>query len=154
MKKKLLSGALSVIALVSFAGIALAAETTTGDSMHSGNAMPSSMMMMHPPAPMILTVSNDGMGRIRGVVASVSATSITIAGWGGVWTITPDSNATMLPVGSALSDIKVGDYVGAIGKVSEDTPSMTATVIRDWTAKHAMMHSDSMMGSTTGSMAH
>ncbi|MDE1925340.1 MAG: hypothetical protein KGH79_04160 [Patescibacteria group bacterium] len=154
MNKKLIAGIISVTALVSFAGVALAASMT-GDSMHSGTAMPSSMMMMHPPAPMILMVSNDGMGRIRGVVASVNTTSITVAGWGGVWTITPDTNITMLPAGSSLSDIKVGDYVGAIGKVSEDAPSITATIIRDWTAaKHAMMHSDSMMGSTTGSMAH
>jgi hypothetical protein len=148
--------------LLLFAGIAFAAENAmTGDAMHSGSAMPSSMMM-HPPAPMILSVTNAGMGRLRGVVASVNATSLTIAAWGGIWTINTDANTNMLPSGSMLSDVKVGDYVGVIGKVSEDAPTITATIVRDWTTKSAMMHDsmmkkdtttgDHMMSSSTGSM--
>src|SRR5258708_7074438 len=142
--------------LLLFAGIAFAADTAmTGDAMHASGGM-SGLMMMHPPAPMILSITSDGMGRLRGVVASVSTTSITVAAWGGAWTITLDSNTSMLPSGSLLSDIKVGDYIGVIGKVSEDAPAMSASVIRDWTAKKntmmhdSMMKSDHMMASSTG----
>ena len=147
--------------LLLFAGIAFAADKAmTGDAMmHKDSMVPSSMMMMHPPAPMILSVTNDGMGRLRGVVASVNATSLTIAAWGGIWTINTDTNTNMLPSGSMLSDIKVGDYVGVIGKVSEDAPTITATIVRDWTAKSAMMHDtmmkkDKMMATSSDSMMH
>ena len=155
MKNKILASGGGVLLLMSFAvaGIALAAEMTGGAAMHTDSMKPSSMMM-HPPAAMIVTINNDGTGRLRGVVASVSTNSITVATWGGVWTINADTNAAMLPKGSSLSDIKVGDYVGASGKVSEDSPTLTATVIRDWTAKTAMMHDtmmkdNHMMASTT-----
>ncbi len=147
-----------------FAGIAFAAENAmTGDAMmqkdtmmKKDSMMPSSMMMMHAPAPMILSVTNDGMGRVRGVVASVNATSLTIAAWGGMWTITTDSYTKMLPAGSGMADIKVGDYVGVVGMVSENSPTITATTVRNWTTKHdAMMmkKSDAMM-SSEGSMMH
>ena len=132
-----------------FAGIAFAAENAMmGDAMmHKDSMAASSMMMMRPPAPMILSVTNDGMGRLRGVVASVNATSLTIAGWGGIWTINTDANTNMLPSGSMLADIKVGDYVGVIGKVSEDAPVIIATIVRNWTAKHDVMMNkgDAMM---------
>lgn len=96
--------------------------------------------MMHPPAPMILIVNSDGTGRLRGVVSAVSSTSLTVAAWGGPWIVSATSNTKTLGT-NALSEIKVGDYVGAMGLVSEDAPSMTATIIRDWTTKHdAMMH--------------
>ena len=134
--------------LLLFAGIAFAADKAmTGDAMmHKDSVTPSSMMMMHPPAPMILSVTSDGTGRMRGVVTSVSTTSITVAAWGGVWTINTDAHTSMLPSGSMLSDVKVGDYVGVVGMVSEDAPSITATVVRDWTAKHdAMMNKDDAM---------
>ena len=118
MKKRILvmSGGVAIFMSFAIAGIALAAEVTggaamQGDSMMHKDKAPSSMMMMHPPAPMILSVTNEGMGRIRGVVASVNATSITVAGWGGVWTINTDSDTNVRPSGSLLSDIKVGDYV-------------------------------------------
>ena len=156
MKNKILASGGGVLLLMSFAvaGIALAAEMTGGAAMHTDSMKPSSMMMMHPPAAMIVTINNDGTGRLRGVVASVSTNSITVATWGGVWTIHADTNATILRANSSLSDIKVGDYVGASGKVSEDSPTLTATVIRDWTAKTAMMHDtmmkdNHMMASTT-----
>ncbi len=134
--------------LLLFTGIAFAAENAmTGDSMmHKDSMAPSSMMMMHPPAPMILTVTGDGVGKLRGVVTSVNATSLTIAAWGGVWSINTNANTNMLPSGSMLANIKVGDYVGVIGMVSEDGPTISATTVRDWTTKHdAMMKKDSMM---------
>jgi hypothetical protein len=115
--------------------------------------------MMHPPAPMILNVNPSGKGTIRGVVASVSATSITVAGWGGIWTIQTNANTNILPSGVSLSGIKVGDYVGAMGTVSENGPTMTATSLRDRTMKSATMngsdkikkHGDAM---TNTSMTH
>lgn len=165
MKRNIQMGVVGVAgSLLLFAGIAFAADNAmTGDAMmHKDSTMPSSMMMMHPPAPMILSVTNDGMGRLRGVVTAVNATSLSVAAWGGVWTINTVADTNILPSGSSLSDIKVGDYVGAAGTVSEDGPVMTATIVRDWTAKAAMMHDsmmkkdtmtgDHMMSSSTGSM--
>ncbi len=163
MKRNIQIGVVGVAgSLLLFSGIAFAAENAmTGDSMmHKDSMMPSSMMMMHAPAPMILSVANDGMGRLRGVVASVNATSLTIAAWGGIWTINTDAHTTMLPAGSVMSDIKVGDYVGVMGMVSENTPTITATIVRNWTTKHdammnkpeAMMSSDHMMNSDSSIM--
>lgn len=166
MKNKviIMSGGIAVFTSFAIAGIALAASMTggvamQGDSMMHNDKTPSSMMMMHPPAPMILTVTGDGTGRLRGVVVSVSATSTTVAGWGGIWTIHVVSDTKMLPKGTSLSDIKVGDFIGAMGTVSEDSPTMTASIIRDWTAKAAMMHDstmkgDHMMATSSGAMMH
>ena len=153
MKRTVLKiGGLSMASLLALSSMALVASAMEKTGMMSGDAMqhsadtPSSMMMMHPPAPMILTISNDGKGRLRGVVASVSATSITVATWGGMWTVNAVSDTQMLPARILMSEIKVGDYVGVMGTVSEDGPTMTATIIRDWTQKHdAMMKKDSMM---------
>ena len=165
MKNKImvLSGGAALFISFAIAGIALAADVSggaaiQGDSMMHKDKMPSSTMMMHPPAPMILTVTNEGVGRLRGVVASVNATSITVAGWGGIWTINTVSGTNMVPSGSSLSDIKVGDYVGAMGTISEDGPVMTASIVRDWTAKGMMhdttMKSDHMTATSSGSMLH
>ena len=75
MKKKIIGFGLMVASIGAFASVALAA-TLGGDAMvHKDSTMPSSVMMMHPPAPMILNINSDGMGRLRGVVASVNATS-------------------------------------------------------------------------------
>ncbi len=151
MKNKILvvGSAAAVCMSFAFAYIAFASDVTggaamQGDSMMHKDATPSSMMMMHPPAPMILNIGNDGMGRLRGVVASVSTTSITVATWGGVWTINAGTDTQLLPGGSSLASIKVGDYVGAAGSVSENGPTMTAKIIRDWTTKNVMAH-DTMM---------
>ena len=155
-------GAIASVAL--FSGAAFADTAMVQDSMHS-SGMPSSMMMMHPPAAMILTVDTKGNGRLRGVVATVGTTSITVAGWGGVWTILTTGNTSMSPKNMVFSDIKVGDYVGTMGTVSEDGPTLTATLIRDFTGKkNAMMQHDTMkkdammkddhMTAATGTMTH
>lgn len=160
MKKNILNLSFSVLALSAFAGVAFAA-TSSGDTMMKNDSMkgdammtdhmtPSSMMMMHPPAPTILSVESNGMGRIRGVVSAVSTTSISVATWGGIWTITADAHTQIVPAGYSLSNIKVGDYVGAMGSVSEDGPVLMAKVLRNWTAKHdAMMSGDHMNKSDT-----
>ena len=145
MKNKVMviSGGVAVFMLFAVAGIALAADMTGGAAMHGDK--PSSMMMMQPPAPMVLTVLSSGQGRIRGVVASVGVNSLTIAAWGGTWTVNVTSSTVVSPQND-LSKIVVGDFVGVTGMVSEDSPTITADHIRDWTAKSAMMHSDTNTG--------
>lgn len=138
---KVMAGSVAVIVLA-MSSVAFA-ESMSGDAMHT-SSMPSSMMMMHPPAPMILSVENNGKGRLRGVVSSVTSTSITVATWGGNWTISTTGDTQILPSKITFSEIKVGDYVGAIGTVSEDAPSLTATLIRDFTDKKNAMMQDSM----------
>ena len=153
-KSSLMIGGSTAALLFATAGIAFAAEMMNDggivkDKMTSTSA-PSSMMMMHPPAPMILTVSPEGMGRIRGVVSAVGANSLTVAGWGGMWTINITSSTKVTP---DLGSIKVGDYVGAMGSISEDGPTMTADIVRKWETKKDMkgamkdgIHDDKMKG--------
>ena len=140
------------VSLFGFTGLALAQSSMTHDAMQK-TTRPSSMTM-HPPAPMILTISASGEGRIRGVVTSVGANTLTIASWGGVWTITI-SNATIILPKNDFSKIAVGDYVGASGMVSEDGPTMAAEYLRNWTTKReAMMKEDRMMATSSASMVH
>ena len=95
MNSKLITAAVGAAAILSTAGVAFAmsmtGDTMKGDTMMKGDAMkglPSAMMMMHPPAPMILTVSEKGMGRLRGVVSAVGTNSLTVAAWGaGAWSV-------------------------------------------------------------------
>ena len=147
MKRILLvAGSVGVVFAMTIAGTALAAESMSG-SMHADTMKPSAAMMMHPPAPMVLSIDINGMGRIRGVVTSVGTDTIMIAAWGGTWTITSDGATSVFPRGSSLSDIHVGDFVGVMGMVSEDSPMVAATLIRDWSSKGAMMHAGAMTGS-------
>ena len=149
----------AAVAALFASSVAFAETSMMGDAMHK--SMPSSMMMMRPPAPMILSVEGNGKGRLRGVVASVSTTSITVATWGGLWTISTTGDTQVMPTKMTFSEIKVGDYVGAMGMVSEDSPMLTATLIRDFTDKKSMMQDsmkkgatmkdDRMMSSSTGS---
>ena len=144
MKRILLvGGSVGVVLAITIAGTALAAESMSG-SMHADTMKPSAAMMMHPPAPMVLSIDTNGMGRIRGVVTSVGTSSIMIAAWGGVWTITTNGATSVLPGGSSVSDIHVGDFIGVMGMVSEDGPMVAATLIRDWSSKGPMTHTGAM----------
>ena len=140
MKHKLIAAGSFILAL-SFI-VPVLAQTTTGTvTMHGsdGTMMPSSVMMMHPPKPMVLTVSTSGHGLLRGVVESVGTSSLTVAAWGGTWTVTVPVGTIVSP-SSDLSKVAVGDFVGATGMVSENAPILVADYVRDWTMKDAMMH--------------
>lgn len=142
IKYKILAGAGIVSAFVA-AGIALAQNA----------GMPSGVMMMHPPKPMILTVGSNGHGLLRGVVESVSSSSLTVAAWGGTWTVNI-GNDTIVNLSKGLGAIEVGDFIGALGNVSEDGPIMTADYVRDWSTKHMMMKDEHMMGTSTSPTTH
>ena len=141
VRYKTLAGA-GIVGVFAVAGIVLAQ-----------NSMPSSLMMMHPPKPMILTVGANGHGILRGVVESVATSSLTVAAWGGTWTVNIGSNAMMTPA-NGLGAIVAGDFVGVSGMVSEDGPIITADHVRDWSTKHTMMKDEHMMSTSTNSTAH
>ncbi|MBI3627605.1 MAG: hypothetical protein HY220_02575 [Candidatus Sungbacteria bacterium] len=154
-----IAGLITTASLFALIGVALADNKMMDDSLH-GSMMPSSVMMMHPPRPMVLTVSNSGHGLLRGVVTSVATSSISVASWGGIWTVTMAANTTIVP-SNGLSGIAVGDYVGVSGGVSGDSPMINAEYLRDWTAKSnstmhndSMMHSPNMTGTSSDSMTH
>lgn len=142
IKYKILGG-VGLVGIFVAAGIALA----------ENSAMPSSKMMMHPPKPMILTVGANGHGLLRGVVESVGTSSLTVAAWGGTWTVNIGNNAMVTP-SNGLGAIAVGDFVGVSGMVSEDGPVITADHVRDWSTKHMMMKNEHMMGTSTNSGTH
>ena len=148
IKHKILGGAGLMVLALAVTGVAFAADSM----MHSSDTMmpkPSSLMMMHPPKPMVLMISSNGKGLLRGVVKSMGVSSITVATWGGIWTVNMNDNTTIAPSDN-ISAIAVGDFVGVSGMVSEDSPTITAERVRDWTAKSAMMHNDKMMGVMVG----
>ena len=180
MKKNIQTGIVTLaVAGLSFAGVAFAMDTAmTGDAMMHKDAMSGSMM--NHPAPMVLEINKNGQGRLRGVVASVSAASITVSGWGGVWTVNTTAGTTFSGA-TSIADIKVGDFVGVMGTFAKEGWMVNATIVRDWNGtsgsmmKHdammksgdsmmkkddAMMKKDSMVGgdhmmaSSTGSMTH
>ncbi len=156
IKQKTLGGIGLLIAAFAVVSVVFAQDAMQGKDamMHKDTTMPSSMMMMHPPKPMVLTVSASGHGLLRGVVKSVTTSSISVAAWGGIWTVNITNNTIVTP-SSGLSAIAAGDFVGVSGSVSEDSPTINADYVRDWSAKAAMMKSDHMMGATTSdSMMH
>lgn len=111
------------------------------------------------PAPMVVSIENSGNALIRGVVQSVSAEKVTIATWGGVWTIRSagEGATTVLPAGpsgtSDLSLIAVGHFVGAEGIIATDEPAtITAAFVRDWTTnpyRGALLNSSGTISAPT-----
>ncbi len=102
--------------------------------------MPNLPLLGATPAPMVVSIENSGNALIRGVVQSVTATEVTIATWGGVWTIRSagEGATTVLPTGpsgsSDMSSIMVGHFVGAEGIITLNEPmTINAAFVRDWT---------------------
>ncbi len=102
--------------------------------------MPNLPLLGATPAPMVVSIENSGNTLIRGVVQSVTANEVTIATWGGVWTIRSagEGATTVLPTGpsgsSDMSSIMVGHFVGAEGIIDLNEPmTVNAAFVRDWT---------------------
>jgi hypothetical protein len=90
------------------------------------------------PAPMVTTIDASGNILIRGVVQSVGTDSLTLAGWGGTYTIRTTADTTVAPVGvngaGDVSGIMPGDFVGVDGVVAPDQVwTVNAADVRDWT---------------------
>ncbi len=121
MTKKLVA-TIGIIGFFASAGIAFAQTTTTAH-----------------PMPMVLDVTSGGKVLLRGTVQSVSSGSVTVASWGGTWTVNVASTALVLPSGTALSSFQQGDFVGVQGSIdSSGNLMVNATLIRDWTARQTL----------------
>jgi hypothetical protein len=80
----------------------------------------------------ILQVGAAGKVPMRGTIASVSTGSFTVTSWGGAWTVNVGSAAQILPV-NGITQLKVGDFVGVQGTVSQSASwTIDATLVHDW----------------------
>ncbi len=89
----------------------------------------------------IVQVGPKGNILLRGTIASVTAGTITVQSWGGVWTVSIPSSATVLPAAATdyASQFKTGDFVGVEGSVATDANwTVNATIVRDWTYRAAL----------------
>lgn len=124
MSRKLIA-ALGIVGFLASAGVAFAQTASSSATPHA--------------MPMVLEVGQGGKVLLRGTVTSVAAGSVTITSWGGVWTVTVPSSATVLPSGTALTSFQQGDFVGVQGLIDQNANwTVTASLIRDWTAKKAV----------------
>lgn len=94
------------------------------------------------PMPMVVRISDDGNALIRGIVRTLGPTSLTLATWGGTWTINTtamtrvNAGGTMINSSQALTNITPGDFIGAYGVVSPTkTQTVNAANLRDWTKR-------------------
>jgi hypothetical protein len=122
---------------VLIAGLVLAASVSL--AQETSPSATSSVPVTKPhPLPMVVEIGPAGNALIRGTVTNVDVgtDSLTVKSWGGDWTVKIDTNTKLLPNGLTLNQIKAGDFVGLNGKVnSEETLTVHATLIRDWTEK-------------------
>ncbi|HVZ75909.1 MAG TPA: hypothetical protein VG934_01400 [Candidatus Paceibacterota bacterium] len=89
------------------------------------------------PAPRVVEIAADGSALIRGTVATVGPTSVTINTWGGVWIVQISGASTVIPpyaTSGTLEGLRVGDFIGAEGYVDQAAPNLLdASIVRDWT---------------------
>ncbi len=90
------------------------------------------------PEPMVLQVNKNGSVLMRGTVDSVSSGSLSVKSWGGDWTVDIGASARVLPSSLTLANFKQGDFVGLIGTADSNDMTITATLIRDWSARQAL----------------
>ena len=124
MSKNIMA-ALGIVGFLASAGVAFA-QTPTATATVSPKAS----------SQMVLQVGPNGKVLLRGTVSSASSGSVTVKSWGGDWTVTVPSSASVLPQGEALSSFKAGDFVGVQGAIDPSASwTVNATLIRDWTAR-------------------
>jgi hypothetical protein len=121
----------------------------------SGPANPVTIAAPAFPAPMVVSVDQNGDALVRGIVTANAGDSLTVQSWGGMWTIQSGGAGatTAVPGGPAgahdFSAIRVGDFVGAEGTVSGTSGlALNASFVRDWTTNP--MLNGSMNGSASG----
>ncbi len=91
--------------------------------------------------PMLLQVNRAGKTLIRGTIASVASGTMTVNGWGGVWTVNIPTSAEILPVtvNKDVTQFKVGDFVGISGTMSQSAQwTIDANIVRDWTYRQVV----------------
>lgn len=88
------------------------------------------------PMPMVARIDGAGNALIRGVVQSATSNTLTIASWGGTWTVMTNGATQVAPAGGLSGDVSAipaGDFVGVAGTM--DTTQnflVNAVVVRDW----------------------
>ena len=133
MSRKLIA-VLGAFGFLASAGLAFAQDATTTPPVTV--PAPVATAVSHP---MILQIGPKGAVLLRGTVDSVSSGSVTVKSWGGDWTVNVPASASVLPQGTALSDMKQGDFVGVQGTVDSTTNfTVDAKLIRDWTERQAV----------------
>jgi len=114
---------LGALGLVTMAGVASAQPG--GPAVHASST-----------PQMVVQIGPGGHALVRGTVGSVSASSLTVKSWGGDWTINVSSTTSVAPEGTALTDIKQGDFVGVQGTADASASwTINAKMIRDWTER-------------------
>lgn len=86
----------------------------------------------------MVQIGPEGNALLRGVVSAVGTNSITVASWGGVWTINIGADTQIMPknTSTSLALIAPGDFVGVNGKIDTTQPwTVSARVVRDTDAE-------------------
>lgn len=80
----------------------------------------------------MVNINPNGSVLLRGVIESIGADFIVVKSWGGVWKVKVTS-ATQLIRMNALSNLKVGDFVGVFGSITQDGSFIiNAEFVRAW----------------------
>ncbi len=126
-----------VIAGVGFVAAVALLTTTLVAGAQTTTAAPTTVAS----APqMVLQVGPSGRVLMRGTIVSTSSGVVTVASWGGNWTVNVGTSAQILPVavGNDLTQFKTGDFIGVQGTVSKSAGwTIDATLVRDWTYRQA-----------------
>ncbi len=135
MNKRLI--AVSVLVLSAVIAIPVFAQTTT--TTPTTTVAPVATTASEQP---ILQVGAAGKVLLRGTIASISGTTLTVNSWGGTWTVDIASGASILPAAANgnIGQFSTGDFVGVQGTVSQSANwTINANLVRDWTYRAAVV---------------
>jgi len=135
MNKRLI--AVSVLVLSAVMAIPVFAQTTT--TTPTTTVAPVATTASEQP---ILQVGAAGKVLLRGTIASISGTTLTVNSWGGTWTVDIASGASILPAAANgnIGQFSTGDFVGVQGTVSQSANwTINANLVRDWTYRAAVV---------------
>lgn len=115
--------ALLIGSAAAIAGLAVASVAVFADTMPSAGS-----------APMMLQVNRSGHAQLAGSLVSASGTTLTVASWGGNWTVDASSAKLIRRFGGAsnVSEFQTGDALMVTGTVSQSAAwTIAARVVRD-----------------------
>ncbi len=142
-KKYIVSAGVVVALLAGVSSLAFA-ENMTGNVSEMMKVKESREMAVRAGTEMVLNINHQGKVLMRGTIESVGTNSIMVKSWGGSWTVNIGTDAKLLP-GTDMSQFKAGDFVGVQGSINESLAwTVDATIIRNWTAKKAMVETRMM----------
>lgn len=130
--KYLVLASLGLVAVFAAVAVSLVSAQSTSTT--------ASMPLPPRPKPMVVEIGPGGRALLRGTLNSVASTSLTVKTWGGVWTVNISSNTEILPHSASndISRFSVGDFVGVSGQASENSLTIDAAIVRDWTYKETV----------------